>query len=97
VNGPELIDHVASESDIDKKTARKAIQTFLETIMDTVKKGDDVVLPGFGKFSMRETPARQGRNPSTGEPIDIAAGHRLSFMPAKAVREAMQAAKKAAA
>ena len=89
--GTELIDHVASEAGVDKKAAKKAITAFVEGIIESVKKGEDVMLPGFGKFSMRETPARQGRNPATGETIEIAAGRRLSFMPAKAIREQLQA------
>ncbi len=91
MKAPELIDHVATEASIDKKAAKKAVTAFIEGIIDTVKKGEEVMLPGFGKFSMRDTPARQGRNPATGETIDIPAGKRLSFMPAKAIREQLQA------
>jgi DNA-binding protein HU-beta len=89
VKAPELIDHVAAEAGIDKKAAKKAVTAFVEGIVDSVKKGEEVVLPGFGKFAMKDTPARTGRNPSTGEPIDIAAGKRLSFAPAKAIRDQM--------
>lgn len=90
MKAPELIDHVATEAGVDKKAAKKAITAFVEGILDAVKKGEEVMLPGFGKFSMRETPARQGRNPATGEAIEIAAGRRLAFMPAKAIRESLQ-------
>jgi DNA-binding protein HU-beta len=89
MKAPELIDHVATEAGVDKKAAKKAITAFVEGIMEAVKKGDDVILPGFGKFMMRDTPARTGRNPSTGEPIDIAAGRRMAFIPAKAVKDSM--------
>ncbi len=86
----DLIDHVAKEADIDKKAAKKAMTAFVEGIIQAVKSEGELLLPGFGKFVMRETKERQGRNPSTGETIEIPAGKRLGFMPAKAIREQIQ-------
>ncbi len=89
MNAAELIEHVANEAGVDKKAARKALVAFINGIVEAVKKGEDVMLPGFGKFGMKDMPARTGRNPSTGEPIEIAASRRISFSPSKAVKDAI--------
>ena len=91
VKAPELIDHVATAAGVDKKQAKKAMTAFVEGILEAVKSGEEVVLPGFGKFTMRDAPARTGRNPSTGEAIEIAARRRMVFQPAKAIRDSMVA------
>ncbi len=86
----DLIDHVAKEAEIDKKAAKRAVTAFVDGIIEAVKTEGELMLPGFGKFSLRETQARQGRNPSTGEPIEIPAGKRFVFMPAKVIRDQIQ-------
>jgi DNA-binding protein HU-beta len=58
-------------------------------IVDAAKKGEEVNLPGFGKFKVKDSPARQGRNPATGERIEIAASRKLGFTPAKQVKDAL--------
>ena len=83
----ELIDHVAEAAGVEKDTAKKAVEAVLAGIVDAAKKGDEVHLPGFGKFKVKDIPARQGRNPATGETIEIAASRKLSFTPAKQLKE----------
>ena len=85
----DLIDHVASEAGVEKSVAKRAIEAVLTGIVDAAKKGEDVNLPGFGKFKVKESPARQGRNPATGETIEIAASRKLGFSPAKQVKDTL--------
>ena len=66
-----------------------AIDAILANITAAVATGEEVSLNGFGKFKLKDTPERQGRNPSTGEAITIAASRKLTFAPAKAVRDRM--------
>ena len=85
----DLIDHVASEAGVEKSVAKRAIEAVFAGIVDAAKKGEDVNLPGFGKFKVKESPARQGRNPATGETIEIAASRKLGFSPAKQVKDTL--------
>ncbi|MFO7879299.1 MAG: HU family DNA-binding protein [Bacteroidales bacterium] len=63
MNKAELIDAIANKADLTKADARKALDAFLETTTDALKKGDRVALIGFGSFSVSERAARKGRNP----------------------------------
>jgi DNA-binding protein HU-beta len=85
----DLIDHVASEAGVEKSTAKRAVDAVFAGIVVAAKKGEEVNLTGFGKFKVKDSPARQGRNPSTGEPIEIAASRKLGFSPAKQVKDAL--------
>lgn len=85
----ELIDYVASEAGIEKISAKKAVEAVLAGIVEAAKKGEEVNLPGFGKFKVKDSPARQGRNPGTGQTIEIAASRKLAFTPAKQVKDAL--------
>jgi DNA-binding protein HU-beta len=85
----ELIDHVAGAASLEPKAAKRAVETLLATIVDAAIKGDEVALSGFGKFKVKDVPARQGRNPATGEPIEIAASRKLAFTPAKQIKDAL--------
>ena len=85
----DLIDHVASEAGVEKSAARKAVDAVFAGIVEAAKKGEEVSLPGFGKFKVKDSPARQGRNPSSGETIEIAASRKLGFSPAKQVKDAL--------
>jgi DNA-binding protein HU-beta len=85
----DLIDHVASEVGIEKSAAKKAVDAVFAGIIEAARKGDEVNLPGFGKFKVKDSPARQGRNPATGETIEIAASRKLGFSPAKQVKDAL--------
>lgn len=85
----DLIEHVAAEAGLDKAQAKKALEAAIGGIVDAAKRGDEVNLTGFGKFKVKDSPARQGRNPSTGASIEIAASRKLSFSPAKQVKDAV--------
>jgi DNA-binding protein HU-beta len=85
----DLIDHVSREAGMEKGAAKKAIEAVLAGIVDAAKKGEEVNLPGFGRFKVKDSPARQGRNPATGETIEIEASKKLGFSPAKQVKDAL--------
>ncbi len=75
----EFVDQVADRAGLSKKDAGDAVDAVLETIEDALKRGSDVVFSGFGKFSVSERSAREGRNPATGEKIQIAASRVPKF------------------
>lgn len=79
MNKTELIDAIAEEAGLSKADAKKALEAFLANIEKTLKKGDKISLVGFGSWSVSEKPAREGRNPKTGETIKIAAKKVVKF------------------
>ena len=89
MNKAELVDHVAAATGTGKKEAEEAVEAVLHGIMDTVKKGEDVSVFGFGKFSPKANAARTGRNPQTGASIKIAASKSVKFAPAQAFKTAL--------
>jgi DNA-binding protein HU-beta len=89
MNKAELIEAVAEAADISKAGASRAVDAVLDSITAAMKKGDQVTLVGFGTFLVRERAARTGRNPKTGEPIDIAAAKVPSFKAGKALKDAV--------
>ena len=90
MNKSELIDHVSAQADISKAAAGRAIDATLEAMKNALQHGDSVTLIGFGTFSVRERPERTGRNPRTGDPIEIPAGKHPSFKPGQKLREAVR-------
>ena len=86
----DLIDVVAAGADVSKSTAGKAIDSLTEAISETLKKGDKVALTGFGTFTVSERKARIGRNPRTGESINIPASKSPKFSAGKAFKEAIK-------
>ena len=85
----ELIDHVANEAGVEKSAAKKTVDAVLTGIVNAARKGEEVNLAPIGKFKVKDSPARQGRNPATGEAIEIAASRKLGFTPAKQVKDAL--------
>ena len=81
MNKGELIDALASSTGESKATVEKVVNGFLDTVEGQVKSGDKVTLPGFGTFERRDRSARTGRNPQTGEEIQIAATKVPAFKP----------------
>lgn len=75
----ELIAFVSEQAGITKKSAGEAVNTVIEGITSALEKGDSISFPGFGSFKVVERPAREGRNPSTGEKIQIAASKAVKF------------------
>ena len=89
MNKAELIDAIAASADIPKAAAGRALDAMIESIEGALKEGDSVALVGFGTFSVKERAARTGRNPQTGQPIEIAAANIPSFKPGKALKDAV--------
>jgi len=89
MNKSELIQAVADSADIPKATAGKAIDAMIESIKNALADGDTVTLIGFGTFGVRERAARVGRNPRTGESLDIKAAIVPVFKPGKAFKDAV--------
>jgi len=89
VNKSELIDAIASGADISKAAAGRALDSMIEAVTGALKSGDTVSLIGFGTFMVRERAARTGRNPRTGETINIAAAKNPSFKAGKALKDAV--------
>jgi DNA-binding protein HU-beta len=89
MNKTELIDAVAEATDSSKAAANKAVDAVLDTITNALKGGDQVTLVGFGTFLVRDRAARTGRNPQTGETINIAASKAPAFKAGKALKDAV--------
>ena len=89
MNKQELVEIVAESSDLSKAAAGRVVDTVFDTITDTLSKGDQVTLVGFGTFLVRDRAARTGRNPQTGEPIEIAAAKNPAFKAGKALKDAV--------
>jgi DNA-binding protein HU-beta len=89
MNKAELISSVAEKTELTKKDSEKAVNAILEAIGAALGKGDKVQLVGFGTFEIRKRAARKGRNPQTGEEINIAAAKVPVFKAGKSLREAV--------
>ncbi len=85
----EFIDQVADRAGLTKKDAGEAVDAVLATIEDALKRGSDVVFSGFGKFSVSERGAREGRNPATGAKIQIAASRVPKFTAGAGLKKAV--------
>ena len=83
----ELTDRLAQAQGLTKADARKCIDEVFAAIADAAARGEEVTLNGFGKFKVKQSAAREGRNPATGAAIQIAASKKLAFSPAKAVKD----------
>ncbi len=89
MNKSELIDAIASEADISKASAGRALDSMLSSITGALSNGDAVSLVGFGTFSVKQRAARTGRNPQTGATIQIKAATVPGFKAGKALKEAV--------
>lgn len=83
----DLVEQIANEAEISKATAEKSIQALITSIKKTLKKGGKVTLVGFGTFSLSKRKARKGRNPKTGETIDIKASKTAKFTAGKSLKD----------
>lgn len=86
----DLVDLVAKKVNLTNKAAREAVQVVLDAVRDALKKGDKVVLTGFGTFSVRSRASRKGRNPQTGAEINIPARKTPGFTAGKALKKAVR-------
>ncbi len=91
MNTSELIEKIAADNSLTKAAAKTVVDGVLKAIADAAVAGEEVNFPGFGKFKVKESPAREGRNPSTGAPVQIAASKKVSFQPAKALKDRVNA------
>jgi len=89
MNKSELVSAVAAKADLTKADTERALKAFMETITETLKDGEQVTLIGFGTFLVRERKARTGRNPRTGESIQIKAANNPAFKAGKALKDAV--------
>jgi len=87
MNNSDLADQLAGTEGLSKADARKLVDGVFDAIATAAAKGDEISIGGFGKFKVKETAAREGRNPATGATIQIAAAKKLGFTPAKAVKD----------
>jgi len=92
MNKTELRDAVAEATDLSAAQADKVLNAVLDSITSALSSGDKVTLPGFGTFETRDRAARQGRNPQTGETIDIAASTAPAFKPGAQLKQAVSKA-----
>ena len=86
----EFVDQVADRAGLSKKDAGDAVDAFLDTVEDALKRGSDVSFSGFGKFSVSQRSAREGRNPATGERIQFAASRVPRFTAGAGLKKAVK-------
>jgi DNA-binding protein HU-beta len=87
VNKTELVDQIAQKADLSRREAEQAVEAALKTIEEQLAAGGEITLTGFGKFHVAERGARQGRNPQTGQPIQIAASRVPRFSAGSKLKE----------
>ena len=92
MNAADLANQIGETHSISKAEAKQIIDNVFAAIVDAAANGEELSVPGFGKFKVKDTPERQGRNPSNGEAITIAASKKLTFTAAKALKDALNAA-----
>ncbi len=89
MNKTELAQHLSEKAEIPAGQAKAAVEAFAEILTETLSRGGEVAIAGFGKFSVSDRAARQGVNPATGAKIDIAASKAPKFTAAKALKDAV--------
>jgi DNA-binding protein HU-beta len=94
MNKAQFIAALAPHFGDNKKEAARAVDVVFDTIVRNISKGEDVMINDFGKFKKVDRPARKGRNPFTGETIQIKASKKVRFLPAKALKEVISGARK---
>jgi len=90
MNKSDLIAKVAESTELSKKDVTNVVEAVFDAIAEALQNGDKVQLVGFGNFEVRERTARKGRNPQTGEEIDIPASKVPAFKPGKALKEGIK-------
>ena len=91
MNKTELVAAIVEKTELSKKDAEKAVKAFTEVVADELKKGEKIQLVGFGTFEVADRPAREGRNPKTGETMTIAASKTPKFKAGKALKDMLNA------
>ena len=90
MNKTELIDYIAERAGLTKAASTSALEAFQEGVMNSLQKGDPVVLVNFCTITVKQRAAREGRNPSTGEKIKINAAKVVGFKAGKALKDAVK-------
>ncbi|MBW1713987.1 MAG: HU family DNA-binding protein [Deltaproteobacteria bacterium] len=85
----QLVENIAAQTKLSKADSQRALEAFLDTAVKTLKSSGKLTLTGFGTFSVSNRKARTGRNPRTGQPIQIKAGKRVGFKAGKALKSAL--------
>lgn len=86
----QLVDSVQTRTGLTRKQSADAVDALLDTVQEVLGRGGEVALTGFGRFSVSERAARTGKNPSSGEPIEIAATRVPKFAPASGLKQAVR-------
>ena len=94
MNKAQFIAYLAPQFGDSKKEAARAVEVVFDAIVRNISKGEDVMINDFGKFKKVDRPARKGRNPFTGESIQIKASKKVRFLPAKGLKEVISGARK---
>jgi DNA-binding protein HU-beta len=87
MNNTDLAEKIATEQNVTKADARKLVDAVFAAVAEAAAQGEEISLNGFGKFKVKDSPAREGRNPATGAAMQIAASKKLTFAAAKAVKD----------
>ncbi|MFN7024027.1 MAG: HU family DNA-binding protein [Pseudorhizobium sp.] len=85
----EIADKIAADHNLSKAQAKGIIEAVFQAITDAATSDAETSIPGFGKFKVKASPQREGRNPATGEKMTVAAAKKLTFAPAKALKDAL--------
>lgn len=94
MNKSELVENVASDAGLSKADAARAVDSLLTTVEKRLRKGEDVSITGFGKFSVAKRGTRTGRNPQTGETVKIKASKTPKFSPGASLKQAVNGGRK---
>src|SRR5690625_5270055 len=87
---PELVEYIADRADLSNDKANQVLSAILNEVTNALARKESVSLVGFGTFEVRHRAARKGKNPQTGEPLDIPASNNVGFRPGKALRDALR-------
>jgi DNA-binding protein HU-beta len=87
MNNHDIASLIADAHSVTKADAKTIVDAVFAAIIDAAVRNDEISIPGFGKFKVKDNPAREGRNPGTGATIQIAASKKLGFAPAKALKD----------
>lgn len=90
MNKSELVSALAEKTDMTKKDSAEMLDGLLAVVVETLQKGEDIAIAGFGTLKVKERAARTGRNPQTGETIQIAASKAISFKAGKTLKDAVK-------
>ncbi|MEZ2127884.1 MULTISPECIES: HU family DNA-binding protein [unclassified Sinorhizobium] len=85
----EIADKIAADHQLTKAQGKAIVEAVFASITSAATSGAETSIPGFGKFKVKDTPTRQARNPATGATITVAAAKKLTFTPAKALKDAL--------